>query len=408
MPSDGYRGHECLHLRPSPPKRTGMTKVSEETRRQIVSLVRDFVTNDVLPIASRYDNEDTYPHELVPTMRELGLFGITIPEEYGGLGLDHTTMAMIFEELSKGWMSVAGIIGTHHVMASIVGDFGTEEQKERLLPSMASGEIRGALGLTEPEAGSDVQNIQMTAKRDGEEYVLNGSKMFITNGEHGNAVAVLAKTDPRAEPRYRGISCFVVQKPTHGFSVGQHVDKLGYRGLDTVELVFDNVRVSTDSLVGVKEGRGYGQVLSALESGRINVAARAVGVATAAFEASIKYASTRKTFGKRIADHQAIASKLADMATKIEAARLLTYEAARKRDEGGRVDLEAGMAKLFASEVCGEVTMEAMRIHGGYGYIKEYPVERYYRDAPLMIIGEGTNEIQKLVIARRLLDKYGL
>ena len=252
-----------------------------------------------------------------------------------------------------------------------------------------------------------MQNIQTTATRDGEEYVLNGSKMFITNGEHGNAVAVLAKTDPHAEPRYRGISCFVVQKPAHGFSVGQHVDKLGYRGLDTVELVFDNVRLSTDSLVGGEEGRGYGQVLSALESGRINVAARAVGVSTAAFEASIKYASTRKTFGKRIADHQAIAIKLADMATKIEAARLLTYEAARKRDEGGRVDLEAGMAKLFASEVCGEVTMEAMRIHGGYGYIKEYPVERYYRDAPLMIIGEGTNEIQKLVIARRLLDKYG-
>ena len=383
-----------------------MTQVSEETRRQIVSLVREFVTNDVLPIASRYDNEDTYPQELVPTMRELGLFGITIPEEYGGLGLDHTTMAMIFEELSKGWMSVAGIIGTHHVMASIVGDFGTEEQKERLLPSMASGDIHGALGLTEPEAGSDVQNIQTTATRDGEEYVLNGSKMFITNGEHGNAVAVLAKTDPHAEPRYRGISCFVVQKPAHGFSVGQHIDKLGYRGLDTVELVFDNVRVSTENLVGGEEGRGYSQVLSALESGRINVAARAVGVATAAFEAAIKYASQRKAFGKRIADHQAIATKLADMATKIEAARLLTYEAARKRDEGGRVDLEAGMAKLFASEVCGEVTMEAMRIHGGYGYTKEYPVERYYRDAPLMIIGEGTNEIQKLVIARRLLDKY--
>ena len=359
-----------------------MTQVSEETRRQIVSLVREFVANDVLPIASQYDNEDVYPQELVPTMRELGLFGITIPEEYGGLGLDHTTMAMIFEELSKGWMSVAGIIGTHHVMASIVGDFGTEDQKGRLLPSMASGDIRGALGLTEPEAGSDVQNIQTTATRDGEEYVLNGRKMFISNGEHGNAVAVLAKTDPQAEPRYRGISCFIVQKPAHGFSVGQHIDKLGYRGLDTVELVFDNVRVSTDNLVGGEEGKGYGQVLNALESGRINVAARAVGVATAAFEASIKYAGQRKAFGKRIADHQAIATKLADMATKIEAARLLTYEAARKRDEGGRVDLEAGMAKLFASEVCGEVTMEAMRIHGGYGYIKEYPVERYYRDAP--------------------------
>lgn len=385
-----------------------MPTVSEETRSQIINLVREFVQHDVLPIAGQYDNEDKYPHELVPTMRELGLFGITIPEEYGGLGLDHTTMAMIFEELSKGWMSVAGIIGTHHVMASIIGDSGTEEQKQRFLPGMAQGDIHGALGLTEPEAGSDVQNIQTTATRDGETYVLNGSKMFITNGEHGNAVAVLAKTDSNADPRYRGISCFIVQKPSKGFSVGQHMDKLGYRGLDTVELVFEGVRVSSENLVGGEEGQGYRQVLGALESGRINVAARAVGVATAAFEAAIKYAQNRKAFGKPISQHQAIQTKLADMATKIEAARLLTYAAARKRDEGQRVDLDAGMAKLFASEVCGEVTMEAMRIHGGYGYIKEYPVERYYRDAPLMIIGEGTNEIQKLVIARRLLEKYAV
>ncbi len=253
-----------------------------------------------------------------------------------------------------------------------------------------------------------MENIQTTAVKEGDGYVLNGSKMFITNGEHGNAVAVLAKTDTNADPPYRGISCFIVQKPTEGFSVGQHLDKLGYRGLDTVELVFENVRVPSENLVGGEEGRGYRQVLSALESGRINVAARAVGVATAAFEAAIKYAQNRKAFGKPIAQHQAIQTKLADMATKIEAARLLTYEAARKRDDGQRVDLEAGMAKLFASEVCGEVTMEAMRIHGGYGYIKEYPVERYYRDAPLMIIGEGTNEIQKLVIARRLLEKYAV
>jgi alkylation response protein AidB-like acyl-CoA dehydrogenase len=385
-----------------------MPTVSQEVQSQIVNLVREFVQHDVLPIAGQYDNEDKYPHELVPTMRELGLFGITIPEEYGGLGLDHTTMAMIFEELSKGWMSVAGIIGTHHVMASIIGDSGTEEQKEKFLPGMAQGDIRGALGLTEAEAGSDVQNIQTTASKDGENYVLNGSKMFITNGEHGNAVAVLAKTDPNAEPPYRGIGCFIVQKPSEGFSVGQHLDKLGYRGLDTVELVFESVRVPAENLVGDEEGRGYSQVLRALESGRINVAARAVGVATAAFEAAIKYAQNRKAFGKPISQHQAIQTKLADMATKIEAARLLAYAAARKRDEGGRVDLEAGMAKLFASEVCGEVTMEAMRIHGGYGYIKEYPVERYYRDAPLMIIGEGTNEIQKLVIARRLLEKYAV
>ena len=383
-----------------------MTAVSDETRRQIVHLVREFVENDVIPVASRYDNDDLYPEDLVPTMRELGLFGVTIPAKYGGLGLDHTTMAMIFEEVSKGWMSVAGIIGTHHVMASIIADFGTEAQKRRLLPSMASGEIRGALALTEPDAGSDLRSIQTTAARDGEEYVIDGRKMFITNGERCNAVAVLAKTDRTADPPHRGMTCFIVEKPAHGISVGQHLDKLGYRGIDTVELVFDGVRVSCESVVGEQEGNGYGQVLNALESGRINVAARAVGVATAALDASLEYAAKRKAFGKRIAEHQAIAIKLADMATKIEAARLLTYEAARKRDDGLRADLIAGMAKLFASEICGEVTLEAMRIHGGYGYVKDYPVERYYRDAPLMIIGEGTNEIQKLVIARRLLDKY--
>ena len=377
-----------------------------EVRSQIVATVRDFVQKEVAPIARQYDIEDLYPHQLIDPMREMGLFGITIPEEYGGLGLDHTTFAMIFEELSKGWMSVSGIIGTHHVMAHIIAGFGTEEQKERFLPRLASGELRGALGLTEPEAGSDVQNIQMTAVRDGEEYVLNGSKMFITNAEHGNAIAVLVKTDPDAEPRHRGMSCFIVEKPSDGLNVGQHLDKLGYRGLDSVELFFQDCRVSTDNLIGGVEGQGFKHVMFGLEGGRINVAARAVGVATAAFEAAIKYAQQRHTFGQPIAQHQAIQLKLADMATKIQAARLLTYDAAAKKDAGQRVDLEAGMAKLFASEMCGEVTLDALRIHGGYGYIKDFDVERYYRDAPLMIIGEGTNEIQKLVIARRLLEKY--
>ena len=382
------------------------TATPEETRRQIVSLVREFVRRDVVPVASRYDNDDVYPAELAETMREMGLFGITVPEEYGGLGLDHTTFAMIFEELSKGWMSASGIIGTHHVMASIIANGGTEEQKQRFLPRMAAGQIRGGLALTEPEAGTDVQAIQTAAIRNGDDYVVNGTKMFITNAENGNAFAVVTKTDTTADPPYRGISCFIVEKPTPGFEVGQHLDKLGYRGLDTCELVFRDARVPAANLVGGVEGGGFGQVLSALESGRINIAARAVGVATAAFEASIDYAQRRKTFGKPIAQHQAIQIKLADMATKIEAARLLTYDAARKKDEGQRVDLEAGMAKLFATEVCGEVTLEAMRIHGGYGYIKDYPIERYYREAPLMIIGEGTNEVQKLIIARRLLDKY--
>lgn len=379
---------------------------SEEARNQIVNLVRDFVARDVEPVASRYDNEDIYPAQLVETMAEMGLFGITIPEEYGGLGLDYTTFAMIFEELSRGWMSVSGVIGTHHMMGYIIASFGTEEQKRRYLPGMATGAIKGGTAITEPEAGSDVQNIQTSASRDGEEYVLNGNKMFITNAENGNAFAVLAKTDPDTDPPYRGIGCFIVEKSATGLSVGQHVDKLGYRGIDTGELLFEDCRIPVENLVGGVEGQGFRQMMSGLETGRINVAARAVGVATAAFDASIAYSQKRRTFGVPIARHQAIQIKLADMATKIRAARLMTYDAAAKKDAGERVDLEAGMAKLFASEVCGEVTLEAMRIHGGYGYVKDYPVERYYRDAPLMIIGEGTNEIQKLVIARRLLERY--
>ena len=379
-----------------------------EIRGQITTLVRDFVRREVEPIAQRYDNEDIYPQELIEPMCEMGLFGITIPEEYGGLGLDHTTFAVIFEELSRGWMSVSGIIGTHHVLAHIVANYGTAEQKERILPRLASGELRGGLALTEPEAGSDVQNISTSATRDGEEYVISGTKMFITNAEHGNAFAVLAKTDPDTQPRHRGMSCFFVEKPNPGVRVGQHLDKLGYRGLDSSELIFEDCRVGSENLIGEVEGQGFKHVMSGLEGGRINVAARAVGVATAAFEAAIRYAQQREAFGQPIAQHQAIQIKLANMATKIQAARLLTYDAAAKKDAGERVDLEVGMAKLFASETCGEVAMEAMRIHGGYGYIKDFDVERYYRDAPLMIIGEGTNEIQQLLIARRLLERYAV
>ena len=377
-----------------------------EIRSQITTLVRDFVRREVEPIAQRYDNEDIYPQELIEPMREMGLFGITIPEEYGGLGLDYTTFAVIFEELSRGWMSVSGIIGTHHVLAHIVTNYGTAYQKERILPRLASGELRGGLALTEPEAGSDVQNISTTATRDGEEYVIQGTKMFITNAEHGNAFAVLTKTDPNAEPRHRGMSCFFVEKPNPGIRVGQHLDKLGYRGLDSSELIFEDCRVGAEDLIGEVEGQGFKHVMSGLEGGRINVAARAVGVATAAFDAAIRYAQQREAFGEPISNHQAIQIKLANMATKIQAARLLTYDAAAKKDAGERVDLEVGMAKLFASETCGEVAMEAMRIHGGYGYIKDFDVERYYRDAPLMIIGEGTNEIQQLLIARRLLERH--
>ena len=382
-----------------------ITKTPEEARTQIVNMVRDFVRRDVDPVAGEFDRDDVFPAELVEKMKDMGLFGITLPEEYGGMGLDYTTFTMIFEELSKGWMSISGVIGTHHIMTHVLSHYGTEEQKQRFLPAMARGDKRGGLALTEPNAGSDAQAIELSAVRDGEEYVLNGTKMFITNGRYGDTFAVVAKTDKDAVPAHKGISCFIAEKGP-GFEVGRDLDKLGYRGLDTCELIFQDFRVPTENLVGGVEGLGFKQIMSGLEGGRINIAARSVGIATAAFEAAIKYAQQRKTFGVPIAQHQAIQLKLADMASKIQAARLLTYDAAARKDSGERVDLEAGMAKLFASEICAEVTLEAMRIHGGYGYIKEYPVERYFREAPLMIIGEGTNEIQRLVIARQLLQKY--
>ena len=382
-----------------------MATATEEARAQIVAMVRDFVRREVEPVAAELDREDRVPHDLIDQMKELGLFGITVPEEYGGLGLDYTTFAAIFEELSRGFMSLSGAIGTHHILTYVLTHYGTEEQKRRLLPDLAAGRKRGGLALTEPSGGTDVANLQTTAAKDGEEYRINGTKMFITNGRYGDAFCLLARTDREAEPKHRGLSCFVVEKGGPGFKVGRDLDKLGYRGLDTCELIFDDYPVPADNLIGGEEGAGFGQVMSGLETGRINVAARAVGVAQAAFEAAIKYSQQRESFGKPIADHQAIQLKLADMATKIRAARLLVYDAAARKDGGERVDLESGMAKLFASEVCGEVAMEAMRIHGGYGFIKESPVERYYRDAPLMIIGEGTNEVLRLVIARQLLRR---
>ena len=384
-----------------------MAATSAEARSQIVALVRDFVRREVEPVAAELDREDRVPHDLIDQMKELGLFGITVPEEYGGLGLDYTTFASIFEELSMGLMSLSGAIGTHHILTYVLTHYGTEEQKEKFLPDLASGHKRGGLALTEPSGGTDVANLQTTATKDGEEYIVNGSKMFITNGRYGDMFCLLARTDRDMEPRHRGLSAFVMERgePGSGFEVGRDLEKLGYRGLDTVELNFNNYAIPADNLIGEQEGVGFGQVMSGLETGRINVAARAVGVAQAAFNAAIRYAQQRQSFGKPIAEHQAIQLKLADMATKIQASRLLVYDAATKKDEGGRIDLESGMAKLFASEVCGEVTMEAMRIHGGYGFIKESPVERYYRDAPLMIIGEGTNEVMRLVIARQLLRR---
>ena len=380
-----------------------MTTTPPEARAQIVNMVRDFVRREVEPVAAEHDREDSVPFELINRMKELGLFGITVPEEYGGMGLDYTTFASIFEELSKGFMTLSGAIGTHHILTYVLTHYGTEEQKQKFLPDLASGRKRGGLALTEPSGGTDMANLQTTATRNGEEYTINGTKMFITNGRYGDIFCLLARTDPDKGMRHKGISCFVAEKGGSGFEVGRDLDKLGYRGLDTCELIFDNYAVPADNLVGGEEGTGFGMVMSGLETGRINVAARAVGVAQAAFEAAIKYSQQRETFGKPISEHQAIQLKLADMATKIQAARLLVYDAAAKKDTGHRVDLESGMAKLFASEVCLEVSMEAMRVHGGYGYIKESPVERYYRDAPLMIIGEGTNEVMRLVIAKQLL-----
>ncbi len=377
-----------------------------EERRQLVQAIRTWVERDVIPVASRYELADEYPVEIVEKLKGLGLFGATIPQEYGGLGLDYITYAMIVEEICRGWMSVSGILNTHLIMAYIVTHYGTEEQRRRFLPAMARGEKRGGLALTESSGGSDVQAIQTVARRDGDHYVITGSKMFITNGRHGNTFALLAKTDPQAKPPHKGMSCFIIEKGGPGFIVSRDLDKLGYRGLDTCELHFDEFRVPAANLVGGVEGQGFRQVMAALETGRINIAARGVGVAQAAFEAALRYSQQRSAFGKPICQHQAIQLKLADMATKVTAARLLTEWAAAKKDSGERADLEAGMAKLFASEICYEVALEAMRIHGGYGYTTEFPVERYYRDAPLLIIGEGTNEIQRLVIARQLLKRH--
>ncbi|MBT4073728.1 MAG: acyl-CoA dehydrogenase [Chloroflexi bacterium] len=379
----------------------------EEAQRQIVATVREFVQKDVVPQAAEHDENDTYPTELVEQMAEMGLFGITIPEAYGGLGLDYTTYAMVFEELCKGWMSISAPIGTHSILSAAVNNYGTEAQKQEWLPKLASGEKRGGLALTEPGGGSDVASLQTTAVKDGEEYVVNGNKLFITNGRSGDVYLLLAKTDTSMDPQHRGISAFIAEKGP-GFTAGRDLNKLGYRGVDTSELIFQDYRVSADQLVGGEEGKGFYHVMDALETGRINIAARAVGVATGAFELAIKYAQERETFGAKISTRQTIQNMLADMATKIHAARLMTYDAAKKKDSGVRIDLEAGMAKLYASEICAEVTMDAMRIHGGLGYIKDLPLERFYRDAPLMIIGEGTSEIQRLVIAKNLLKQYAI
>jgi alkylation response protein AidB-like acyl-CoA dehydrogenase len=375
--------------------------VDEAVRAEIIDTVRKFVQRDVIPVASELEHADTYPEEIVATMRELGLFGITIPETYGGLGLDLLTYIGVIEELSYGWMSLTGIVNTHTMAATLIMTHGSEEQQRRWLPSMASGERRGCLSLSEPDAGSDTRNLSCRAQRDGEEFVINGTKAWVTNGERAGIVALAARTE-------EGISALIVEKEPgprfEGISVSKNMSKLGYRGVETVEIAYSDHRVPVANLIG-EAGRGLPQILSVLEIGRINIAARAVGVARAAFDAALAYAQQRETFGKPIGEHQAIQLKLADMATRLEAARLLTKNAAERKAQGLRCDVEAGMAKLFASETALELSMESMRIHGGVGYTTEFPVERFYRDAPLMVIGEGTNEIQRLVIARGLLAR---
>jgi butyryl-CoA dehydrogenase len=380
----------------TPPPRT-----DDALRVELVETVRRFVAREVVPVASALEREDRFPDELVAQMREMGLFGITIPEEHGGLGLDLLTYIAVIEELAYGWMTLTGVINTHTMAATLVMHHGSEEQKARWLPAMATGERRGALSLSEPDAGSDTRAMTCRARRDGDEYVVNGVKAWVTNGERASLVALAARTE-------EGVSTFLVEKEPgqvfEGITVSKHVGKLGYKGTETVEMSYLDHRLPVANLIGVA-GRGLPQILSVLEVGRINIASRAVGVARAAFDAALSYAQLRETFGKPISEHQLIQAKLADMATRLEAARLLTRNAAERRMAGLRCDVEAGMAKLFASETALELATEAMRIHGGMGYTTELPVERYYRDAPLMVLGEGTNEIQRLVIARGLLAR---
>jgi alkylation response protein AidB-like acyl-CoA dehydrogenase len=385
-----------------------MDMVFDTEKQMVIEEIRLFVDREVVPVAHKLEHDDIYPFELIDKLKALGIFSATIPEGYGGLGFDLLTYVQIIEQLSRGWMSLAGIVNTHILVAYMIAMYGTEEQRQRFLPVMASGDKRGGICISEANAGSDVQAITMTAKRDGDDYLLNGSKLWVTNGVYGSIFAVLVRTKTDIQPPHRGMSVFIVEKGTPGMSVSRTFEKLGYKGVETAELVFDNVRVPAANLLGGIEGEGFIHIMSGLEVGRINVAARAVGVAQAAFDDAIKYAQQRSTFGKPIAQHQAIQLKLADMATKIEAARLLLQRAAQKKDRGERCDLEAGMAKLFASEMCQEVTLEAMRIYGGFGYTKEFNVERYYRDAPFMLVGEGTSEIQRLLIARQLLERYKL
>jgi alkylation response protein AidB-like acyl-CoA dehydrogenase len=392
--------------------RLAQTAGLSDVQSEILATVRRFVDKEVIPHAQELEHADTYPADIVEGMKEMGLFGITIPEEYGGLGESLLTYALVVEEIARGWMSVSGVINTHFIVAHMIARHGTEAQKRHFLPRMATGEVRGSFSMSEPDLGSDVAAIKTRAKREGDGYVIDGSKMWLTNGGSSNLIALLVRTDEGAEKAHQNLTAFLVEKPegfgevAPGLTIPGKIDKMGYKGVDTTEAVFDGYRIGADMVLGEAPGKGFPYMMDGVEVGRVNVAARACGIAIRAFELAVEYAQQRKTFGKAIAEHQAVAFKLAEMATKVEAAHLMMVNAARLKDSGERNDVEAGMAKLIASEYCAEVTQDAFRIHGGYGYSKEYEIERLMREAPFLLIGEGTSEIQKTIISRGLLREY--
>jgi len=395
-----------------PMARLALTPDLTDIQTEILAAVHTFTEKEIVPKAQELEHGDIYPDKIVEGMKEMGLFGLTIPEEYGGLGESLLTYALVAEEIARGWMSVSGVINTHFILSYMIGQHGTEEQKKKYLPRMVTGEIRGAFSMSEPGLGSDVAAIRSKAVRDGDEYVLSGSKMWLTNGENATLVAFLMKTDEGSESPYKNLTTFLVDKEPGlgevrpGFSIPGRIEKMGYKGIDSTDASFDGFRIGAEAILGGEPGRGFYQMMDGVEVGRVNVAARGCGVAIRAFELAIDYAQTRETFGKPIAEHQAIAFKLAEMATKIEAAHTMMVKAARLKDSGARNDVEAGMAKLLASEYCMEVTQDSFRIHGGYGYSKEYEIERLMREAPFLLIGEGTSEIQKMIISRGLLKEY--
>ena len=394
--------------------RLAQTPGLTDVQKEILSTVRDFVEKEVIPNAQELEHSDTYPQALVDTMSDMGLFGLMIPEEYGGLGESLLTYALCVEELARGWMSVSGVLNTHFIVAYMIRQHGTAEQKSHFLPRMATGQVRGAFSMSEPELGSDVAAIRTRATRDGDDYLVNGQKMWLTNGGSSTLVAVLVRTDEGSAKAHENLTTFLVEKPVGfgevapGLTIPGNIEKMGYRGIDTTELFFDDYRISSDMVLGGSPGQGFRHMMDGIEVGRVNVSARACGVALRAFELAARYAQERSTFGKPIAQHQAIAFSLAEMATKVEAAHLMMTNAARLKDSGERNDVAAGMAKYLTSEYCSEVTQASFRIHGGYGYSKEYEIERLMREAPFLLIGEGTSEIQKTIISKGVMRTYAL